>query len=118
MKTNKSKEVHMSKKEVNRFEMVRSIIDSTDDLEMITACQGLLRDLIEISSLEDRVEKIRENMYKEDKRKFYSFFVENLPAVEISALADKCSGRVRFLNEKNEREESKKKKQKEESEKA
>ena len=40
----------MSKKEVNRFEMVRSIIDSTDDLEMITACQGLLRDLIEISS--------------------------------------------------------------------
>lgn len=101
----------MSKKELNRFENMRSIIDSTEDLEMMESCLGLIRDLIQINSLEQQKNQIEENLYKESKRKFYSFFVENLTPEEVSALGDKCSGRVRVLTEKKEKEEAKKAKE-------
>jgi uncharacterized protein YerC len=101
----------MSKKELNRFENMRGIIDSTDDLEMMEACLGLIRDLIQINSLEQQKSQIEENLYKENKRRFYSFFVENLTPEEVSALGDKCSGRVRVLTEKREKEEAKKAKE-------
>lgn len=101
----------MSKKEINRFENMRSIIDTTQDLEMMEACLGLIRDLIQINSLEQQVSNLQENLYKEDKRRFYSFFIENLTPEEISALGDKCSGRVRILTEKKEKEAAKKEKE-------
>ena len=93
-----------AKKEFNRFEEVRRIIEASDDLEMAKACQGLLRDIIRINDLEENLEKAREALYEESKRKFYSFFVDGLPPLEIAALADKCSGRVKILEKKVEKE--------------
>jgi DNA-directed RNA polymerase specialized sigma24 family protein len=87
-------------KQFNRFEEVRSIIDSSDDLEMMKSCQGLLRDIIKINDLEETLEKARAALYEEQKRRFFSFFVEGLPPLEIAALADKCSGRVKVLEKK------------------
>jgi hypothetical protein len=92
------------KKSFNRFEEVRSIIDSSDDMEMMKACQGLLRDIIKINDLEETLEKARAALYEEQKRRFFSFFVEGLPPLEIAALADKCSGRVKILEKRTEKE--------------
>ena len=98
----------MSKaKQFNRFEEVRSIIDNSDDVEMMKACQGLLRDIIKINDLEETLEKARAALYEEQKRRFFSFFVEGLPPLEIAALADKCSGRVKVLEKRAEKEEKK-----------
>lgn len=95
------------KKQFNRFEEVRSIIDSSDDLEMMKSCQGLLRDIIKINDLEETLEKARAALYEEQKRRFFSFFVEGLPPLEIAALADKCSGRVKVLEKRAEKDEKK-----------
>jgi DNA-directed RNA polymerase specialized sigma24 family protein len=96
----------MSKpKQFNRFEEVRSIIDNSDDVEMMKSCQGLLRDIIKINDLEETLEKARAALYEEQKRRFFSFFVEGLPPLEIAALADKCSGRVKVLEKRAEKEE-------------
>jgi DNA-directed RNA polymerase specialized sigma24 family protein len=98
----------MSKpKQFNRFEEVRSIIDNSDDVEMMKSCQGLLRDIIKINDLEETLEKARAALYEEQKRRFFSFFVEGLPPLEIAALADKCSGRVKVLEKRAEKEEKK-----------
>jgi DNA-directed RNA polymerase specialized sigma24 family protein len=95
------------KKAFNRFEEVRSIIDSSDDLDMMKACQGLLRDTIKINDLEETLEKARAALYEEQKRRFFSFLVEGLPPLEIAALADKCSGRVKVLEKRAENDEKK-----------
>jgi DNA-directed RNA polymerase specialized sigma24 family protein len=87
-------------KQFNRFEEVRSIIDSSNDLEMMKACQGLLRDLIRINDLEETLEKARAALYEEHKRKFFSFFIDGLPPMEVASLADKCSGRVKILEKR------------------
>jgi DNA-directed RNA polymerase specialized sigma24 family protein len=92
------------KKPFNRFEEVRSIIESSNDIEMMKACQGLLRDTIKINDLEETLEKARAALYEEHKRRFFSFFIDGLPPLEIAALADKCSGRVKILEKKAEAE--------------
>ena len=100
----------MSKaKPFNRFEEARSVIDSSDDTELMKACQGLLRDMIKINDLEESLEKARAALYEEQKRRFFSFFLEGLPPLEIAALADKCSGRVKVLEKRAELEAEKKK---------
>jgi DNA-directed RNA polymerase specialized sigma24 family protein len=74
---------------------------------MMKSCQGLLRDIIKINDLEETLEKSRAALYEEQKRRFFSFFVEGLPPLEIAALADKCSGRVKVLEKRAEKEERK-----------
>lgn len=93
-----------STKPFNRFEEVRSVIDSSDDIDLMKACQGLLRDTIKINDMEEMLEKARAALYEEKKRQFFSFFVEGLPPLEIAALADKCSGRVKILEKRAEKE--------------
>ena len=91
-------------KKFNRFEEFRSVIDSSEDLDMMKACQGLLRDMIKINDLEETLEKARAALYEEQKRRFFSFFAEGMEPLEIAALADKCSGRVKVLENKLEKE--------------
>lgn len=98
-------------KQFNRFESFRQVIDTTDDLEMMKVCQGLLRDLIAINDMQENLDKMKSALYEEQKRAFYSFFVEDLPPVEVAALADKVTGRVKVLERKAEREAEKKEKE-------
>ena len=93
-----------STKPFSRFEEVRSVIDSSDDIDLMKACQGLLRDTIKINDMEEMLEKARAALYEEKKRQFFSFFVEGLPPLAIAALADKCSGRVKILEKRAEKE--------------
>lgn len=96
-------------KPMNRFEEVRKIIDSSNDPEMLKSCQGLLRDLIKINDMEELLERARASLYPQDDkaRQFYSFFIEGLPPLEVSALADKCSGRMKILEKRAEKEKKK-----------
>lgn len=95
-------------KPFNRFEGFRQVIDTTDDVEMMKACQGLLRDIITINDMQENIEKLKNSLYDEKKRAFYSFFVDDLPPVEVAALADKVTGRVKVLERRAEREAEKK----------
>jgi DNA-directed RNA polymerase specialized sigma24 family protein len=96
-----------SNKPFNRFEEFRSIIESSDDTELMKVCQGLLRDVIKINDMEELLEKARAALYEEKKRQFFSFFVEGLPPLEVAALADKCSGRVKILEKRDEKQKEK-----------
>lgn len=96
-----------SKKPFNRFEEFRSIIESSDDTDLMKVCQGLLRDVIKINDMEELLEKARAALYEEKKRQFFSFFVEGLPPLEVAALADKCSGRVKILEKRDEKQKEK-----------
>ena len=96
-----------SNKPFNRFEEFRSIIESSDDTDLMKVCQGLLRDVIKINDMEEMLEKARLALYEEKKRQFFSFFVDGLPPLEIAALADKCSGRVKILEKRDEKQKEK-----------
>ena len=98
-------------KQFNRFESFRKVIDTTDDLEMMKICQGLLRDIITINDMQENLDKMKGALYEEQKRAFYSFFVDDLPPVEVAALADKVTGRVKVLERKAEKEAEKKEKE-------
>lgn len=98
-------------KEFNRFESFRQVIDTTNDLDMMKACQGLLRDLITINDMQENLDKLKKSLYDEQKRAFYSFFVEDLPPIEVATLADKVTGRVKVLERKAEKEAEKKAKE-------
>lgn len=92
------------KKKFSRIDEFRSVLEETDDLELAKACQGLLRDKMEIANMTEMIEKLEKNLYTEPKRNFFSFFVEGLSPDEILALADKCGGRVKILEKKAEKQ--------------
>lgn len=97
----------MSKKEFNRFESFRQVIDTTDDIEMMKSCQGLLRDLIAINDMQENLERMKNSLYDDKRRAFYSFFVDDLPPIEVATLADKVTGRVKVLERRAEKEDKK-----------
>lgn len=90
------------KKKFNRLDEFRSVIDDVDDLELLLVCQALLRDKMEIFDSEEKLAKLQEQLYADQKRNFFSFFVEGLDSAEIQALAGKCSGKVKILEKKAE----------------
>lgn len=94
-------------KPLNRFENFRSVIDASQDLDLMKSCQGLLRDTIAMNDMIEQLEKLRANLYADKNRMFFSFFVEDLPPMEIAALADKCSGKVKILEKKAEEQAAK-----------
>lgn len=102
----------MSQKPFNRFLDFRSIIESTNDREMMESCLGLLRDLMEIEAIKESLKKKEDSLYDDVKRSFYAFFLEGLSPEEISQLADKCSGRVKILQKKEQAEKERVEKEK------
>jgi len=89
-----------TEKQLNRYIQFREIIEQTQDHDMMATCLQLLRDMMELNTLREQVEKKEEDLYKDPKRSFYHFFLEGLSPEEISQLTDKCSGRSKILDKK------------------
>jgi hypothetical protein len=97
-------------KKANRFIQFREIIESSDNSELMESCLSLLRIMIEISDMKEKISEKEKKMEEDAKMSFFKFFLEGLPDAEVSQLADKCSGRLKILQKRDEKEKAEKEK--------
>jgi len=97
-----------------RLNDFREMIDGTDDKTVLESGQTLLREMIEIVSLKERLASLEAGLTDGGKAIFY-FFAEELNEDEIVFAAERITGRIRRLDKKEEK--NKKEKEKAESDK-
>jgi len=93
---------------MSKLDEFRTMIDKTDDPKVLESGQELLRDMINLSALKQKVAEIEEGLTEGGKAIFY-FFAEELDEDEIVFAAERISGRIKRLD----RVAAKKEKQKE-----
>lgn len=82
---------------MSKLNEFRSMIDDTNDKAVLEAGRELLRDMMELASLKDRIKDIEENLTSGGKAIFY-FFAEELDEDEIVFAAERISGRIKRLD--------------------
>jgi hypothetical protein len=92
---------------MSKLDEFRKMIDKTDDQKVLESGQELLRDMINLSALKQKVAEIESGLTDGGKAIFY-FFAEELNEDEVVFAAERISGRIKRLDRKA-RKESKKK---------
>jgi hypothetical protein len=92
---------------MNKLDEFRTMIDKTDDQKVLESGQELLRDMINLSALKQRVVELEEGLTDGGKAIFY-FFAEELDEDEIVFAAERISGRIKRLDRKAIKEAKKK----------
>jgi len=82
---------------MNKLDEFRTMIDKTDDPKVLESGQELLRDMISLSALKQKVAEIEEGLTDGGKAIFY-FFAEELNEDEIVFAAERISGRIKRLD--------------------
>jgi hypothetical protein len=84
---------------MNKLDEFRTMIDETDDPKVLESGQDLLRDMINLSALKQKVIEIEAGLTDGGKAIFY-FFAEELDEDEIVFAAERISGRIKRLDRK------------------
>ena len=92
---------------MNKLDEFRTMIDKTDDQKVLESGQELLRDMINLSALRQKVAELEEGLTDGGKAIFY-FFAEELDEDEIVFAAERISGRIKRLDRKAAKESKKK----------
>jgi len=82
---------------MNKLDEFRTMIDKTDDPKVLESGQELLRDMISLSALKQKVAEIEAGLTDGGKAIFY-FFAEELNEDEIVFAAERISGRIKRLD--------------------
>jgi hypothetical protein len=82
---------------MSKLDEFRTMIDKTDDQKVLGSGQELLRDMINLSALRQKVIEIEEGLTDGGKAIFY-FFAEELDEDEIVFAAERISGRIKRLD--------------------
>jgi hypothetical protein len=82
---------------VSKLDEFRTMIDKADDSKVLEAGQELLRDMINLSALRQKVVEIEEGLTDGGKAIFY-FFAEELDEDEVVFAAERISGRIKRLD--------------------
>jgi hypothetical protein len=82
---------------MSKLDEFRTMIDKTDDQKVLESGQELLRDMINLSALKQKVAEIEEGLTDGGKAIFY-FFAEELDEDEIVFAAERISGRIKRLD--------------------
>lgn len=77
-----------------RLDDFREMIDKTDDVSILESGQTLLREMIEISALKERLSNLEAGLTDGGKAIFY-FFAEELDEDEIVFAAERLTGKLR-----------------------
>ena len=81
---------------MNRLEEFRNMIDGVDDKELLQAGLTLVREMIELNALKEKIREIEANLTAGQKAIFY-FFAEELDEDELVFAAERISGRTKRL---------------------
>jgi len=92
---------------MSKLDEFRTMIDKADDPKVLEAGQELLRDMINLVALKQKVAEIEEGLTDGGKAIFY-FFAEELDEDEIVFAAERISGRIKRLDRAAEKKEKSK----------
>ena len=81
---------------MDRLTEFREMIDSIDDEQLLSAGQSLLRDMISVHTMKERVAEM-EASYTDGQRAIFYFFADSLDSDEVVFAAERISGRIRRL---------------------
>ena len=82
---------------MNKLDEFRHMIDKIDDSKVLESGQELLRDMINLSALKQKVAEIEDGLTSGGKAIFY-FFAEELNEDEVVFAAERISGRIKRLD--------------------
>jgi hypothetical protein len=82
---------------MSKLDEFRTMIDNTDDPKVLESGQELLRDMITLVEVRQKVKEIEEGLTDGGKAIFY-FFAEELDEDEIVFAAERISGRIKRLD--------------------
>ena len=95
---------------MNHLEDFREMINGIDDISLLEEGLGMLRDMIEINEMKERLSQLESGLTAGQRAIFY-FFTEGLDKDEVPFAAERISGRIKRLDrelQKMEREKNKK----------
>lgn len=85
---------------MSKLNEFRSLIDETNDPDVLKAGQQLLRDMIKINDLKRQLELLEADLTSDGKAIFY-FFAEELDEDEVLFAAERITGKLSRLSEDN-----------------
>tara|TARA_Y100001963_G_scaffold144981_1_gene217895 strand:- start:366 stop:680 length:315 start_codon:yes stop_codon:yes gene_type:complete len=85
---------------MSKLNEFRDMIDSIDDTKVLESGQDLLRDMINLAALKQKVAEIESGLTSGGRAIFY-FFAEELDEDEVVFAAERVSGRIKRLNRKS-----------------
>jgi hypothetical protein len=91
---------------MSKLDEFRNMVDGIDDVTLLESGQSLLRDMITLSSLKEKVRELEEGMTEGGRAIFY-FFAEELDEDEIVFAAERISGRIKRVERKTVKKEEK-----------
>ena len=77
----------------------RKIIDNISSLDELEAAQGLLRDIMSINNMREKIDKLECDLSNGERAMFY-FFASKLDSDEVVFAAEKVSGKMNRLRDK------------------
>ena len=89
----------MSSESLNDF---KDLVSDIEDDELLAAAEGLLRDIIEIENMKERIQTLEGGLSKGDRAAFW-FFAMGLDRDEIDMATNTVLGRKRILQDREER---------------
>ena len=95
---------------MNHLEDFREMINGIDDIGLLEEGLSMLRDMIEINEMKERLSQLESKLTSGQRAIFY-FFTEGLDKDEVPFAAERISGRIKRLDrelQKVEREKNKK----------
>jgi len=93
----------------------RDMINDINDEHLLEVAEGLLKDIITIENMKEKIEMLEDGLHKGDRAAFW-FFAMGLDRDGVDIATNTVIGRRRFLKDKEDRENLKKDLDKEESE--
>jgi len=96
------------------LQKIREMVDLSEDLDMLSPCLDLIRDMIEIENLKHQISLLQKNIdnkeskiLEDERRMAYYIYMLKLSPEEISAVGDRVKGRMRVVeNRKNKNKDS------------
>ena len=84
---------------MNNLSEFRKIIDNVSSSEELLAAQSLLRDIMHINDMREKIEKLESELANGERAMFY-FFASGLDPDEVIFAAEKVSGKLNRLRDK------------------
>lgn len=85
-----------------KLDEFRDLVDRFDDPEILNQGLSLVRDLMEINNLKNKVSKLESSLTEEGRAIFY-FFASSLDEDELVFAAERISGRLKRMSSTNEK---------------
>jgi len=80
----------------------RKDIEDVKDLHLLNNCLELLRDMIKINDMKEKISNLEETFLTKEKAMFY-FLANNLTSQEVVFAAEKVSGMIKVLEKNDEK---------------